>query len=162
MSLFIKMFSCWLIQFLCVDISNMLDILVLRSFLVSPIYLCLHVSLLHSIMYIMFVCDVQLIFRFMVHLNVFPLMNFPSFIYGQIMHLLHLFMPFNFCFSWVPIFGGNLALIRKSLIFLCLLNATKGGSGNTVARHFWGSFLTATFGVHFWPPFLGSFLDRHF
>ena len=30
------------------------------------------------------------------------------------------------------------------------------------ARHFWGPFLTATLGVHFWPPLLGSFFDRHF
>ena len=29
-------------------------------------------------------------------------------------------------------------------------------------RHFWGPFLTATFGVHFLPPLLGSFFDRHF
>ena len=32
--------------------------------------------------------------------------------------------------------------------------------GSTFDRHFWGPFLTATFGVHFWPPLLGSTFDR--
>ena len=33
---------------------------------------------------------------------------------------------------------------------------------STFDRHFWGPLLTATFGVQFWPQLLGSFFNRHF
>ena len=82
----------------------------------------------------MFFSEVQFILLFMCHLKPFPWTILASLMYGQIMHFLHDFMPFNFRFWWVSNFGGNLALLRKSLKFFCLLNATKGGSGNTVAR----------------------------
>ena len=64
------------------------------------------------------------------------LTDFPSRIYGQAVHdFPHLLIPFNFLLGYFLVGSGTLALINMSLRLLCLLNAVRGGSGNTEARY---------------------------
>ena len=103
---------------------------------VSPMYLCLQFEILHSIIYIMFVCSLQVIWLLIYHVMFGPLTDFVSLIYGQIKHCLpHLFIPFNLLLGYGFCLGGSLALMRKSDMFFCLLNARSGGSGKTDFRY---------------------------
>ena len=72
-------------------------------------------------------------FLFINDIKMLPSTLFLSEIYGNLRQFLpHLFIPLSLLFSLKPCLGGSLALIKKSdIFFFLLLNATKGGSGNT-------------------------------
>ena len=87
------------------------DILLNRLLSLSPIYLSLHLSFVHCIIYTMF-CVLQLSGLLMLHVNLSDFICFPSFMNGQMIHdLPHLNIPFILLFGYGPIGGGTLALI---------------------------------------------------
>ena len=78
----------------------------------------------------------QLSLLFIVHVFLLYIFTFlPLIKYGQAKHSLpHLTTSFKFLFGINSVGGGTFALISDSLIFLCLLNAIKGGAGKHSAR----------------------------
>ena len=64
---------------------------------------------------------------------------FFTFTKGQIGHLLHFVIPLSFLLGLTGAGAGTLLLISLSLIFLGLLEATRGGWGKVSAK--WGSFV---------------------
>ena len=95
-------------------------------------YLCLQFDLSHSIINIMFKLDLQFTFLFMYHLNPGSSTTLTSLTHEHIRHCFpNFFMPLFYLLRCELYMGGALALIRKSAIFFCFLNATKGASGKT-------------------------------
>ena len=85
-----------------------------------------------TITYIMLELDLQFMFLFMCHLKPSPSTTFTSLTYEHIRYYFpHFFMPLIFLLGCELNVRGSLALIRKSAIFFCFLNAIKGGSGKT-------------------------------
>ena len=98
----------WLFHVSCVLLYPMYSHMRSKRFLsVSPIYLCLHVGLLHFFIYIIFLLDLQFMLLFRSHEKVLPSTIYLSLMYGHIRKFFPNFvMPFSLLFCVGLVLGA--------------------------------------------------------